>query len=303
MPSPGSTNRSSVAGHAMQIFLESRDSITSSNLPDPDTFTCDKDSWMIIDILLLAITGFDLFIFKFALTEVDGKYLDCFSSFVLKFHLCPEKMWCAKMLFCVKISPLSSTAADPINLHSYFLPFCSSGAGNLTIFRAFRIFRLARLVRVFKLLKSVARLVTGLQISFRTLFWAIFLIAVTVFVFAVLMVELVGKNEEAYDAAVRNNWKDLSSSATSFILLATASGWQRRVDALKDANALFLVPILLFMLLVVVGIFNMIIGYAGWFEWVVFWLLIGKVVIGQEFDADHYSTYSDSLSSFLLHFA
>ncbi|CAD7949042.1 unnamed protein product [Amoebophrya sp. A120] len=164
-----------------------------------------EDSWMIIDILLLAITGFDLFIFKFALTEVDG-------------------------------------------------------AGNLTIFRAFRIFRLARLVRVFKLLKSVARLVTGLQISFRTLFWAIFLIAVTVFVFAVLMVELVGKNEEAYDAVVRNNWKDLSSSATSFILLATASGWQRRVDALKDANALFLVPILLFMLLVVVGIFNMIIG-------------------------------------------
>ncbi len=38
IPSPRNTNWSPVAGHAIQIFLESKDSITSCNLPDPDIF-------------------------------------------------------------------------------------------------------------------------------------------------------------------------------------------------------------------------------------------------------------------------
>ncbi len=36
MPSPCSTNWTPFAGHAMQIFLESKDSITGYHLPDPE---------------------------------------------------------------------------------------------------------------------------------------------------------------------------------------------------------------------------------------------------------------------------
>eukprot|EP00392_Amoebophrya_sp_AT5.2_P017039 g17354.t1 len=114
------------------------------------------------------------------------------------------------------------------------------------------------LARVFKLLKSVNRLATGLQISFRTLFWAILLIAVTVFIFGVLMVELVGKNDDKFSDEVRENWKDLGTAATSFLLLSTASGWQDVVRELKNDSGAFLIVIALFMIIVVVGILNMI---------------------------------------------
>ncbi len=42
MPSPRSTNWAPLAGHAIQIFLESKGSITSCILPDPDIFAFDS---------------------------------------------------------------------------------------------------------------------------------------------------------------------------------------------------------------------------------------------------------------------
>ncbi len=43
MPSPCNTHWTPFASHAIQIFLESKDSITSYHLPDPDIFTFDKE--------------------------------------------------------------------------------------------------------------------------------------------------------------------------------------------------------------------------------------------------------------------
>ncbi len=47
-PSPRSTKYTPLAGHAIQIFFESEDSITSYNLPDPDIFAM-RISWFPVE--------------------------------------------------------------------------------------------------------------------------------------------------------------------------------------------------------------------------------------------------------------
>ena len=62
--------------------------------------------------------------------------------------------------------------------------------GNLSILRVFRIFRLCRLVRIVRLLKQLNQLVWGLVISLKTLLWALLLLSLLVFIFAVGLCEV-----------------------------------------------------------------------------------------------------------------
>ncbi|CAD7961608.1 unnamed protein product [Amoebophrya sp. A25] len=207
-----------------------------------DSFNYASESNQISGWFLAEVFFFLLFSLEFGLRIMGAK------SWQRMYH----DVWMSIDFFL-----LSITALD-----LFLLKWVLSGdsAGNLTVFRAFRIFRLARLVRVTKLLKNVHQLVMGLRISARTLFWAMSLVALTVFIFGVFMVELVGSDKEKYSIAVRDRWRDLSTAATSFLLLATYSNWQEVIEPLKSEYPLFLLPLFLFLLIVVVGIMNMIIG-------------------------------------------
>merc|ERR1712196_613532 len=83
-------------------------------------------------------------------------------------------------------------------------------ASTISVLRVFRLFRLMRLVRLFKMLRELWLLVMGMVISIRTLFWAVLMLTLVIYVGAIMMVELVGKSATFEgDLDVENRWGNI----------------------------------------------------------------------------------------------
>ena len=106
------------------------------------------------------------------------------------------------------------------------------------------------------------QLVVGLYVSFRTLTWAVILAGLVLFVGAVFMTEVVGKETEQFSADTRSSWKSLSTSTNNLILLATASNWMEIIEPVKNNSKTWwtLIPLGVFFVVIALGLFNMIIG-------------------------------------------
>lgn len=135
-----------------------------------------------------------------------------------------------------------------------------SGARNPSILRVFRVFRLTRVARTARLLSSVPELMIlakGMFIAMRSVVAVLCLLALVIYVFGIIFVELF--SGEA-GAAVAGKFDNVPQSM-NFLLLQVISGFNEDVlRALLDEGWPYYVLFLLFYIFASLTIMNMLIG-------------------------------------------
>jgi len=134
------------------------------------------------------------------------------------------------------------------------------GANNPSVLRVFRVFRLTRVARTARLLSSVPELMIlakGMFIAMRSVVAVLCLLALVIYVFGIIFVELF--SGEA-GAAVSGKFDNVPQSM-NFLLLQVITGFDGDfLRALLDEGWLYYVLFLLFYIFASLTIMNMLIG-------------------------------------------
>jgi len=132
----------------------------------------------------------------------------------------------------------------------------------LTIFRMLRLFRLVRLIRLLRVFKELSLLVFGLIGGLRTLFWAIMLLLVVIFIIGVFCTQMFRDEEFPYKQELFGSV--FHSMFTIFRCLtdgcASVDGRPLNVVLQIKYGWYFVLPYVLLFMIVVFGLFNLIIS-------------------------------------------
>lgn len=128
----------------------------------------------------------------------------------------------------------------------------------LSVLRAFRLFRLAKLLRVFKLFPQLQKMVFALIETWRQVCWALVLILIVLYAFAIYAVSMVG-NDSAEGTPAKKYFGDLRSAFLTGWQVTTFDHWD---EVLKTAKGDWLNLMMLLLLAIVLGLglMNMVIG-------------------------------------------
>lgn len=139
------------------------------------------------------------------------------------------------------------------------------GSGGVyTLARLYRLLKLVKMVRVLRAFRQLAMLVEGILSSLQTLFWAVLLLGMTIFILGVLLVTMSQWNLSATIATVPE-FTALPSAMWTLVQIATFDGWVGFVRTtafdLGDAHGTALaVVILLSACLTGLGLMNLVVG-------------------------------------------
>ncbi len=99
------------------------------------------------------------------------------------------------------------------------------GSGGVyTLARLYRLLKLVKMVRVLRAFRQLAMLVEGILSSLQTLFWAVLLLGMTIFILGVLLVTMSQWNLPATIATVPE-FTALPSAMWTLVQIATFDGW------------------------------------------------------------------------------
>jgi len=149
-----------------------------------------------------------------------------------------------------------------------------SSASKLSFLRIFRVFRLVRVVRVVRSIKALAKLRTmifAILNSFADLLWALVVVSLIVFVFAIIFM---GGTAEFYDSVDVNNQVQLESAkavnalfgnlfTTCLSLWSAISGgndWMAYGEQLQKLSQLYFYIFQFYIAFCCVGLFNVVTG-------------------------------------------
>lgn len=97
--------------------------------------------------------------------------------------------------------------------------------GFLNILRGLRLLRLARIVRLLKFFRTLWMLIIGVLDAMRTLVWAWVLITVIIFVFAVFMTRVLGREHADLSDDLRQQFGRVEYSMFTLFQIMTLEGW------------------------------------------------------------------------------
>lgn len=169
--------------------------------------------------------------------------------------------WAAFDFFIISISVVDNWILTPLG--------ASAGVSMLAVLRVFRLMRLIRLVRLLKLLKELWLLVAGMLEAMRILGWSVLMLTFVVYIFALLLYEIVGRAETFKDDEyIYQHWGDLMRCMLTLVQIATYDGWGDIVRYLlegpeDDPDRAFPALIIVFVIYITItamGILNLIIG-------------------------------------------
>eukprot|EP00930_Biecheleria_cincta_P039205 TRINITY_DN26969_c0_g1_i1.p1 TRINITY_DN26969_c0_g1~~TRINITY_DN26969_c0_g1_i1.p1 ORF type:complete len:579 (-),score=118.63 TRINITY_DN26969_c0_g1_i1:41-1777(-) len=163
------------------------------------------------------------------------------------------------------------------SLVTLILSYANGGSSNsrLSFLRIFRVFRLVRVVKVVRSVKALAKLRTmifAILNSFADLLWALLVVGLIIFVFAIIFM---GATSEFYDAIDINNPNQTASAAavnelfgdigvTSLSLWSAISGgndWMTYGEQLqKFSNPMYFGIFQFYIAFCCVGLFNVVTG-------------------------------------------
>lgn len=107
------------------------------------------------------------------------------------------------------------------------------GSGGVyTLARLYRLLKLVKMVRVLRAFRQLAMLVEGILSSLQTLFWAVLLLGMTIFILGVLLVTMSQWNLPATIATVPE-FTALPSAMWTLVQIATFDGWVAFVRSAK----------------------------------------------------------------------
>ena len=128
----------------------------------------------------------------------------------------------------------------------------------LSVLRAFRLFRLAKLLRVFKLFPQLQKMVFALIETWRQVCWALVLILIVLYAFAIYAVSMVG-NDAAEGTRTKIYFGNLRNAFLTGWQVTTFDHWDEVLKTAKN-NLLNLVMLLLLAVVLGLGLMNMVIG-------------------------------------------
>eukprot|EP00913_Durusdinium_trenchii_P035950 g33635.t1 len=122
-----------------------------------------------------------------------------------------------------------------------------SGLKALRIMRITRIMKVVRLMRVFRFVMAFRTLIASISDTLKSLFWALMLLAVIIYVFAVLFTQAVNdyvldtdtpklspQKQEAVNAAIERYFSSLFDTMLSlFMAIANGVSWHELVEPLR----------------------------------------------------------------------
>lgn len=140
----------------------------------------------------------------------------------------------------------------------------------MSVLRMMRILRVARMVRFLKVFKELWLIISGIIDSVKTIFWVSVLLALLLYISALLITQVVGQNEDQYSTDFNveedhdfNNFLYFGtvsrSMVTLIILVFTAdpSDYMRPIAWKQPFMVIF---IFLFVMFITFGVMNVIVG-------------------------------------------
>ncbi|CAD7971575.1 unnamed protein product [Amoebophrya sp. A120] len=134
-----------------------------------------------------------------------------------------------------------------------------------SVFRVFRLLRLIRIIRLFNALRELWLLMEGMVQAVGTLFWATLMLAIMIYVGAIIVKESIPTNE-------RGNWKgkwdSLFNAMYRMLQIITFdsdydvadSTWFSLITEVSEGNLFVFIFLLAFVVLTALGLMNLIVG-------------------------------------------
>ncbi|CAE7729046.1 CACNA1G [Symbiodinium pilosum] len=176
-----------------------------------------------------------------------------------------DRIWSALDVIIV-LSSLWETTLDVMAL--------SSNNSNISALKAFRIIRLTkilrtmRLIRIFRFVNALRMLITSIFHTLKSLFWAVVLIKLNVYVFAVLFVQAVVdfKEEPAFEALAERERDGIERYYSSvlmtmlslFMSIAGGVSWEDVVTPLMAISWIWVACFLLYVCFTYFAVLNVV---------------------------------------------
>ncbi|CAE7225378.1 Scn11a, partial [Symbiodinium natans] len=166
----------------------------------------------------------------------------------------------------VVVSSLTEVAFDILE---------SQGVTNMTGLRAFRVIRITRflktlrLVRVFRFVMALRTLITSIMYTLRSLFWALVLLALIIYVFSVLLAQAVSEHRlsgtsslpvETTDAATKYFSTLPRTMLTLFMAISGGVSWEEVAAPLEAISMVWLFVFLFYVAFTYFAVLNVLTG-------------------------------------------
>merc|ERR1719453_1464859 len=153
----------------------------------------------------------------------------------------------------------------------------SGSATQSSIFSGLRFLRVARVLRsikLFRYFKELYLLINGFFKAFRTLFWIVFLIVLTIYVCSIFFTRTIGHNRATYmlkgdpeqygecdplgtDYDPEYHWGDVVTSMCTLFQMVTLEGWADIAEPLIKTEPLFIPTFVIYILFTHFTILNL----------------------------------------------
>jgi hypothetical protein len=147
----------------------------------------------------------------------------------------------------------------------------------ISAFRFLRVARVLRSIKLFRYFKELYLLINGFFKAFRTLFWIVFLIILTVYVCSIFFTRQIGHNREMYilkgqpekygecdvlgqDYDPHDHWGYVPYSMYTLFQIVTLEGWADIAEPLIQTDRLFIILFVLFILFTHFTILNLFVA-------------------------------------------
>ncbi|CAK9103604.1 unnamed protein product, partial [Durusdinium trenchii] len=147
-----------------------------------------------------------------------------------------------------------------------------SGLKALRIMRITRIMKVVRLMRVFRFVMAFRTLIASISDTLKSLFWALMLLAVIIYVFAVLFTQAVNdyvldtdtpklspQKQEAVNAAIERYFSSLFDTMLSlFMAIANGVSWHELVEPLRSIHVVWVALFLFYIFFTYFAVLNVV---------------------------------------------
>ncbi|CAJ1370260.1 unnamed protein product [Effrenium voratum] len=139
------------------------------------------------------------------------------------------------------------------------------GSGGVySLARLYRLLKLVKMVRLLRAFRQLAMLVEGILSSLQTLFWAVLLLGLTIFIFGVLLVRMSQWDETASEATL-SAFTSLPTAMWTLVRITTFDGWvvfvRTAAFQLGGAHGIAMAVVLLLCAFMTgLGLMNLVVG-------------------------------------------
>lgn len=215
--------------NAIQIGLETDDK-------GPDGVMSHENLWNLMELVFLAIYGFEIFIriAAFGWENLSDPNLSG---------------W-----FIFDVTVVTFSAFDVIGLTD-LLP----ATGSVVVLRVVRLCKLVRIVRLFRFCNELLLLVSSLFTALKTVVWMWVLLGLVIYVFSILFCNELG-HQYPNDVLIQEWWGSVIRSCFSLFAILTLETWVDLARHIWDSAPLMLVLMVIFISITTYAIVNVVVA-------------------------------------------